>query len=261
MERNELVRADALALPDELIRWIAGAPVWESSGESGARTVRIGRDGGAYLKIAARGSLSLACRMQAFFSARKMSSPVLLYLSADRDYLVTAAIQGEDGTSERYLAEPERLSETFGQSLRRLHEADLAGCPVTDKMSGLVRLARATPFLQSHLDDIAGSIGPASAASAPAEVAAAGGLLKNDVLMHGDYCLPNIMLDDWAFAGFVDVADGGAGDRHYDLTWGLWTLNRNLKTQKYGERFLDAYGRDCIDGDRLRICGLLAAME
>jgi kanamycin kinase len=51
------------------------------------------------------------------------------------------------------------------------------------------------------------------------------------------------------------------GDRHYDLAWGLWTVKRNLKSSKYGHRFLDAYGRDCIDKDRLRICGLLAAME
>lgn len=81
------------------------------------------------------------------------------------------------------------------------------------------------------------------------------------MLIHGDYCLPNIILNNWAFEGFIDVADGGLGDRHYDLAWGLWTLNRNLKSSKYGQRFLDAYGKDCIDKDRLRICGLLAAME
>lgn len=261
MEKRKRIDSDTLSLPEELSQWINHAPVYESSGESGARTVYVDRDGGAYLKIAARGSLLPAFQMQTYFSKQKLSSPVLRYLSADRDYLITAPLNGEDGTSEKYRSEPERLSEVFGQSLRLLHETDIADCPVQDKMSGLVHMAGISPFLQSHLDDIAAYIGTARAEVASAEIAAGCGLLKNEVLIHGDYCLPNIILSNWKWEGFIDVADGGVGDRHYDLAWGLWTLNRNLNTSKYGQRFLDAYGRDGFDQDRLRICGLLAAME
>lgn len=28
-------------------------------------------------------------------------------------------------------------------------------------------------------------------------------LLKKDVLLHGDYCLPNIILNDWKFSGYI----------------------------------------------------------
>lgn len=251
----------SLALPDEWLAWIDGAAVYESSGHSGAKTVYIDRDGGVYLKISARGSLSHAAQMQAYFADKKMSSPVLRYHSADRDYLLTAAVPGEDGTTESYLADPERLSTVFGESLRALHAVDFADCPVKDRMSGLVRAAAHTPFIQSHLTDISDYIGTAQADTAAAEIASNAALLKNDVLIHGDYCLPNILLRHWEFSGFIDVADGGAGDRHYDLAWGLWTLHWNLKTPKYGQCFLDAYGWDEIDRDRLRICGLLAGME
>lgn len=261
MEKKERVDIDALSLPDELIKWIDNAPIYESSGQSGARTVYIDRDDGSYLKIAVHGSLLLASQMQTYFSKHKMSSPVLLYLSADRDYMITAPLKGEDGTSEIYLEKPELLSEIFGQSLRLLHEVDMSDCPIKDKMSELIRMAGTTSFLQTHLDDIADYIGIVHADTALAEIIASRRLLKNDVLIHGDYCLPNIMLNNWKFEGFIDVADGGVGDRHYDLAWGLWTLNRNLKTSKYGQRFLDAYGWECIDKDRLRICGMLAAME
>jgi kanamycin kinase len=261
MGEKERVDVDTLSLPDELIEWIDHAPVYESSGQSGARTVYVDRDGGAYLKIAVSGSLVLASQMQTFFSKHKMSSPVLRYLSADRDYMITAPVKGEDGTSEKYLAEPDRLSEIFGRSLRLLHEVDIVDCPIKDRMSRLIRMAGSTPFVQTHLDDIAQYIGAVCADDSLAEILAMGGLLKEDVLIHGDYCLPNIILNNWAFEGFIDVADGGVGDRHYDLAWGLWTLNWNLKTPKYGQRFLDAYGWDRIDKDRLRICGLLAAMQ
>jgi kanamycin kinase len=52
----------------------------------------------------------------------------------------------------------------------------------------------------------------------------------------------------------------GVGDRHYDLFWGIWTLNYNLKTDKYKDIFLDAYGRSLIDFDRLELCRLLAGL-
>ena len=47
-------------------------------------------------------------------------------------------------------------------------------------------------------------------------------------------------------------------DRHIDLFWGIWSLNYNLHTPRYTDRFLDAYGRDGIDPDKLRC---VAAME
>ena len=83
-------------------------------------------------------------------------------------------------------------------------------------------------------------------------------LLKNDTLIHGDYCLPNIMLDDWRFSGFIDLGNGGVGDKHIDLFWGAWTLNFNLKTDKYRNRFLDAYGRSDIEEEIFRV---IAAAE
>ena len=77
--------------------------------------------------------------------------------------------------------------------------------------------------------------------------------MRRDVLIHGDYCLPNIMLDHWRFSGFIDLGFDGIGDRHIDLFWGTWTLWFNLKTDKYRDRFYDAYGRDCIDSEQIRV--------
>lgn len=143
---------------------------------------------------------------------------------------------------------------------RLLHNIEVVGCPIKNKMSELLVIAKNTPFRQNHLDDISRYIGIAYADNAASEIAEASSLLKNDVLIHGDYCLPNIILNNWKLQGFIDVADGGIGDRHYDLAWGLWTLNWNLKSSQYGQRFLDTYGWDYIDKHRLRVCGLLTAI-
>ena len=41
-----------------------------------------------------------------------------------------------------------------------------------------------------------------------------------DVLLHGDYCLPNLIMRDFQLEGFIDLGYGGIGDLHYDLYWG-----------------------------------------
>jgi len=78
------------------------------------------------------------------------------------------------------------------------------------------------------------------------------------VVLQGDYCLPNILLRDFRLEGFVDLGTGGVGDRHYDLFWGIWTLAYNLKTDRYKDVFLDAYGRQELDPERLELSRLLA---
>jgi len=251
----------ALDLPVEIREIIGGAALFESSGASGAQTLFAARGGGMYLKLAPAGMLRQHALMQIFYAEHGLSSALVCYCMADRDYLLVSALDGADGTQALHCASPERLSTAFGQALRRLHETDTADCPVRDGMGALLSPVPGTPFLQSHLDMLAPYIGAASALTAAAEIQKRSGLLQNDVVMHGDYCLPNIMLKDWALSGFIDLGGSGLGDRHYDLAWGLWTLCYNLKTPVYGTRFLDAYGRDKIDGDRLRVCGLLAAME
>ena len=83
-------------------------------------------------------------------------------------------------------------------------------------------------------------------------------LLNGRVLLHGDYCLPNIMFDGSSFSGFIDLGNGGVGDRHIDIFWGIWTLRFNLKTDKYKDRFISAYGKELIDP---RILALIGACE
>ena len=51
---------------------------------------------------------------------------------------------------------------------------------------------------------------------------------------------------------------GGVGERHIDLYWGAWSLRFNLKTDAYRQRFFDAYGRDLVNEEILRV---IAAAE
>jgi len=261
MANHKAVEINTLSLPEEIIKWIGNSAIYESSGHSGAQTLYIDCDNGAYLKIADSGTLRRTSIMQDFFYQQKLSAPVIDYISSDKDYLITTAVKGEAGTADKYISEPEALSKIFAHSLRFLHDINIADFSLENKMTELIKSSETAVISQRHLDNISEYIGIVDAKTAGNEIKVKGKLLKSDVLIHGDYCLPNILFDDWKLKGFIDLADSGIGDRHYDLAMGLWTLTHNLKTQKYGRHFLEAYGLNDIDEDRLRVCGLLMAME
>ena len=54
------------------------------------------------------------------------------------------------------------------------------------------------------------------------------------VLTHGDFCLPNVFLEDWARTGFLDLGRSGIGDRWTDIAI-LWRTLRDNFGGHYGE--------------------------
>ncbi|HKC19253.1 MAG TPA: phosphotransferase [Candidatus Dormibacteraeota bacterium] len=61
------------------------------------------------------------------------------------------------------------------------------------------------------------------------------------VLTHGDYCLPNVLVQDGRLSGLVDVAGAGLASPEVDLAAGVWTLQYN-HGRGFARAFLDAYG-------------------
>ena len=242
-------------IPERLIPLLCGAPIWDSSCSPEARVLFIERDGGIYLKSAEAGTLSREAEMTRFFHSRGMGTEVLDYFcEGGKDWFLTAAVTGEDLTHEFYTSEPIHLCDTLAERLRLLHECDTIGCPVTDHTAEYLARAeqnyRTGNYDSTHFPD---NWGYASAEEAWSVLEKNGHLLEKNTLLHGDYCLPNVMYNGWEFRSFIDVGNGGVGDRHVDLFWGAWTLFFNLHTDAYRDRFFDAYGRDRVDEDILRI--------
>jgi aminoglycoside phosphotransferase len=74
------------------------------------------------------------------------------------------------------------------------------------------------------------------------------------VLIHGDFCLPNVLVDEGGrLTGLVDVGRSGLADPRDDLAAGLWTLHYNFG-HGYGPQFLRSYGAPAMaDGDMERL--------
>lgn len=247
------IQSDLSAFPECFHPLLTGSAVYDSSCSPEARVYYLDREGGMYLKSAPAGSLKTEGEMTAFFHSKGLSAEVLSYVSDTRDWLLTRRIPGEDCIHPQYLEDPVRLCDTTATLLRQLHEVDPTGCPVTDsnqRRIGAARKGYARGYWENDL--FAGVWDFSSREECWQAAEEAFPCLKPEVLLHGDYCLPNILLDNWAFSGFIDVGGGGLGDRHIDLLWGTWTLMFNLKTNRYSDRFLDAYGRDAVNPELLR---------
>lgn len=62
-----------------------------------------------------------------------------------------------------------------------------------------------------------------------------------NVLVHGDYCLPNVLVLEGKLSGLVDVGGAGLGNPEDDLAAGVWTLQYNYG-KGFARTFLEAYG-------------------
>ena len=240
-------------LPEQLCDLIRGARIYDSSSSKEARVYFIDRDGGYYLKRSPKGTLEREAKMTRYYHALALGPEVLYYATdGDCDLLLSAALAGEDATHPTILENPRRLAERMGEELRRLHEMPSDACPVKDRTAQYLRTVE-EGYALGRFDPSYAIFRPFRTPTEAIECVRAGAnALQTDVLLHGDFCLPNMLFfPDLRLSGFIDVGFGGIGDRHIDLFWGAWSLSFNLHTDAYRDRFFDAYGRDHIQPDLL----------
>lgn len=250
MQRT-LTNTDIEMYPCEIKPYLSGAKIYDSSCSEAAKVLYADKDEGYFVKCASKGELLTEKEMAEFFWKKGFGVEVMEYVSKDKDYLVTRRAKGEDATHQNYLDNPKRLCDVLGEGLRMLHQSDKADCPVQNRLTTYFETVK-----KNHEKGVfdASFINKSIAMEDAWKIACEGiGTLKCDSVIHGDYCLPNIVLEGFKPTAFIDVGNGGIGDRHIDLFWGAWSLWYNLKTDKYRQRFFDAYGRDMIDEDIIRL--------
>lgn len=258
MKRTPVI-PDLDLIPERFHELFQNSSVFDSSCSKEARVYYIEKDGGLFLKAAPKGTLETEAGMNAYFHSLGLGAEVLDYQSGDRDWLLTRRVSGEDCTFPMYMENPKRLCDTLAEALVLLHSQDFSRCPVPNRTETyLDTVHRAHTAGDCELDLFPEGWGFPTPEAAWETVQQYERYLKADTLLHGDYCLPNVMLDNWKLSGFIDVGTGGVGDKHIDLFWGVWTLNYNLKTDKFCNRFLDAYGRENFEPELLRA---IAAFE
>lgn len=65
---------------------------------------------------------------------------------------------------------------------------------------------------------------------------------EGNCFIHGDFCLPNVLVRYNRIVGFIDTEAAGLGDPWLDYAECIWSFQYNLKTSKYTPLLLDALG-------------------
>ncbi|GAB3240422.1 aminoglycoside 3'-phosphotransferase [Kineosporia babensis] len=194
--------------------------------------------------------------------------PVAKVLAAGTDitqsWLVTQALPGRPASDPWPTSERAAVVDLLAAAARKLHDQ-----PTNDVLT----FDGSIPFLLSEIRErvSAGIVDRAWAAAGKSDTTAASALAEleclaaaigkgSQSLCHGDFCLPNVLIAPAGIVSFVDVGRASLADPHSDLADMIRSLRSPMNPQfgpAYAEQFLDSYGRDRIDPERLRLHDLL----
>ena len=140
----------------------------------------------------------------------------------------------------------------LGRCLAELHSVDTLGCPFDRRISVQLdeaRLRIATGAVRE--DDFDARRQGRTATDLFAELLTTVPDCEDSVFVHGDFCLPNILLSAQVsgavhVTGLIDCGRAGIGDRHQDLALAIRSLTYNLGSE-FVASFLASYGRPSID--------------
>jgi kanamycin kinase/aminoglycoside 3'-phosphotransferase-3 len=175
----------------------------------------------------------------------KISVPRVLEYEEENGkcYLLMSKIDGEMSCDEYYLEHPDILLKALVEGLQMLWKVDVSECPVVRDLDVVLNEARFR--VENNLVDV-DNVEPDTFGENGFE--SPRHLLEwlesnrptyEPVLSHGDYCLPNIFLDDGEVNGFIDLGRAGVGDKWNDVALCYRSLKHNFSGMYGGKRYED----------------------
>jgi aminoglycoside phosphotransferase len=174
----------------------------------------------------------------------------------DCDYLLMSALPGLDTSDPAYGVNLPAMVRELAAGLRRLHSVPIQHCPFDESLNGKLIQARARTV--AGLVDATEFHEQFQGRTAPdllAELEATRPSTEDLVFTHGDYCLPNILLENGKLSGFIDLGRAGVADRYQDLALATQSLKRNFGAA-WLTLFLAAYDIEA-DPNKLRYYQML----
>ena len=167
----------------------------------------------------------------------------------EKAYLLMTRIGGKMSCDTYYLEHPLKLLEALACGLKMLWQVDVTGCPCTRDLDAVLKEARVQ--VENGIVDV-DNVEP--------ETFGEGGfespkhLLEyleshrptfEPVFSHGDYCLPNVFLEDGQVKGFIDLGRAGIGDKWNDIALCYRSLKHNFDGT-YGGKVYEDFNPDML---------------
>jgi aminoglycoside phosphotransferase len=160
---------------------------------------------------------------------QRVPTPEPLYYNKEKstEYLLTTEIKGTP-TYQVTLSERETAVRILAETLRKIHSIDTTGCPARHTINCWIKTLREKEIDVSPLGDWR-----------PEEKLC---------FTHGDYCLPNIIVNG-RLSGIIDWDYAGLADPYTDLASCTWSLGYNYKEEAETliPLFYETYGVEIIE--------------
>lgn len=236
-------------LPPKLARAVEGY-IWQQNhvGVSSARVFRLTAENkkSLYLKIDSLSrvrSLSQEKLILEWLKNRLPAAEVLLFTKDETDeYLLLSEIPGIPASDDSLKPEASRVIEHLTEGLKMIHGLPLENCPFVMRLDYKIEMARERmveglveedDFDEERLGRTAEDLFNEMIATKPPD--------EDLVFTHGDYCLPNIILDKGELSGFVDWSNAGVADRYQDLALLTRSIEYNFG-KEYEENVFEICG-------------------
>jgi len=186
----------------------------------------------------------------------RVPSVIAFVAEEDREFLLTEALIGRDGT-EAGRENPEAVVVGLARELRVWHLQPVAGCPFDQGLA--VQIQRARTRVHNGLvdeGDFDEERRGRSAMELLEELDRDRPETGDQVLTHGDPCVPNVIFNGTACVGFIDCGRAGVADRYQDIALAARSINRNLGG-KWVQPFFEHYGLLKVEAHKLAFYRLL----
>ncbi len=209
-----------------------------------------------YLKISStkmsQAEMENECRILNWLSNSMLNVPEVLFYqkNLNKSYMLLSNVSCVSSHEITKKLSKEEIVELSAKALREVHNIDIKSIP-----------SKHTNCLEKELENIIKSVKNGMIDTKAFKKANNGktpqavleyllekkDLFKSDVFTHGDYFLPNVLIDDESNYGFVDWSQAGTGDIYRDISPMVKSINRNFG-ETYSDLFLKHYG---IDEDKI----------
>jgi aminoglycoside phosphotransferase len=226
-------------------------------GQSRADVFRF--DGGLYLKSVVRSDADPCFgkldgeRGRLEWLDGKLPVPAVVAFARDerRDHLVLSEVAGQHAGAD--VPSPSAMPaviEELAAACQLFHSISAHACPFRESAGDLIEQARgrldAGLVDAEDFDDERQGHDPRALFE---DLVALRPMREQQALCHGDLCLPNLILRDDKFAGFVDLGRAGVADRWRDIALCAHDIGERWGAA-WGERFVELCGGDPRDPAR-----------
>ncbi len=177
--------------------------------------------------------------------ADKLPVPKILCLEKENDksFLLMSRVEGLMSCDENIIENPNLLVKILAEGLNMLWHVDISNCPYSNSLERKLELAEYN--IRNNicdLDNVEPETFGKNGFKNPDELLK---WLKENkpsedlVFSHGDFCLPNVFINDNKISGFIDLGRSGIADRYQDIALCYRSLSHNYSGTYGGKVYKD----------------------